>query len=185
MGYIDRGYLLPFAMDKKLLVSELPPKIETDIPQPVKGGSGKIYRLFAGESSIAVIDLNSSAKLEAAIKHGFLTFELITRPAPKERRYNMDFDAKRFVGAAIWYLEQMGNNVSTWRTEWNYGNNFEQYRENLKNAKESHETAWSQAAWETWTGRLALAHGYDQVVARSKTDISAKTYIFDFIRSAF
>lgn len=149
MGYIDRTYLLPFAMDKKLLVQELPAKIEADKPQSITGKSGRIYRLFAGESAIKIIDLKSLAKLEAEMRGGFLTFELITRPSPKEKRYNKDFDAKQFIGAAIWYLQQMGNDVGTWRTEWNYGTNFQQYRENLKNAQEPHESAWSQAAWDT------------------------------------
>lgn len=177
MGQISRESLYAIRMDGKLLTHKLPEDMEAGKMYPVLGKSGKEYRLKATENSIEVFDLSSQAQLSTEVKNGVVQFTVITRPSDKEKRYNKDFDAKEFIHGALYYLEEMGNDTNTFEATWNYGTNFEQYRNNIKN-----QLPVSEAAFQTWTGSRALEAHYSQVIARSRTGLDASKYIFHFIK---
>lgn len=184
MGYeIKRSYLEQMNLDNKLNLSELPVKLVPGKPYDIFGKTGAIYKLFAGQTSIDIKDLRTLAVLSAQIERDILSFELITRPSALEERYNEDFDAKLFVGAALQYLKKMGNRIAAWEAVWNGGDNFTAYRHHLKHSVQPPEFAWSEAVWNTWTGKQALSHGFGRVEAKSRKDIDAPKYVFHFKQS--
>lgn len=184
MGYeIKRSYLDPMNLDNKLNLSELPVKLVPGKPYDIFGRNGSIYKLLAGQNSIDIQDLGSIAVLSAQIERAILSFEVITRPSAVEPRYNEDFDAKMFIGAALYYLGKMGNRIAAWEAVWNGGDNFTSYKDYLRKSSDTLDFAWSEAVWNTWTGRQALLHGFDRVEAKSRKDIDASKYVFHFKQS--
>lgn len=179
MGHIQRTELSGFSMKGQLQLHYLPEELTENQPYLVNGTRGNNYTLAVSKSSISIAaNTIKGVRLLAEIKpeNNYLEWRLYTRPLAADKPTH-DLYAGLFYDAAMKYFLSQNQEISAIYSNWNGGTNHSQYRQAIRNKK-----TIQQAALETWNGRKASEHGFDQVKPLSPTGLDVMSYIFLFLR---
>lgn len=165
-----RRDLIPAGMQMggRVNLSTLPEILQPYYRYNVSGASGSELIFSASDSSVELADLKKRRIyiMHGEVEDGLLSWEIFARDRHNDYVQHPDMNGTDFYRSAFIYLSQVAElDIEAILGFWINGSNYEKYLNNLRNG-----LSVTDAALNTWAGRMASEHGYSRVTLPDGTD---------------
>jgi hypothetical protein len=126
----------------------------------------RIHRVLSkSEYFVAEQDrMGNDFSIHASVQDATLEFGIETKVESRGKVYRAPtlYGAEQF-SAMLEHFEKKGTAVGTILSRWSYGDNLKTFNQSTQSVSIDDGIALEAAAFKTWTGTQALAHGFDRV----------------------
>jgi hypothetical protein len=133
---------------------------------PARSRAHRIHRILSkSEYFVAEQDrMGNEFSIQAWVQNATLEFGIETKVESGGQVYRAPtlYGAEQF-SAMLEHFEKKGTAVGTILSRWSYGDNLKKFNQRTQTVSIDDVSALEAAAFETWTGTQALAHGFDRV----------------------